>query len=434
MKVRSWNLCLSATFFLSTLPSFAAHTRGAKMTIDTADQACVQLYDNNHWSSSLADLDGVGTNYSLATFIANGHLIDSAPELSSSDHPHATGYGNGFKWPSSDESTSSWTPQGLTIGSDPGSGDELVFVSWYWSGSGPNKGTRISIADVAALSNVTYRDVVMVLPTGTGTYEPIQEHAGGVGAFLGGRYLYISESAGLHVFDLDNIRKVSTTSCTNSDGTPIFGKNSAGVYCAGGYEFMVPQVDEYYVPTKMENGTTITAACKPKFSWSGYDWRRSTNYLLSGEYCGTAEGGEPCNGDSSYLNGRMYMWPVDSTTGKIEVDAAGYVAPWRVYYMNESDVQGIASDNNLDSDGVSYPTDTYYLSSTYQGGYIYRAGLNVATESWSYNASTAPYHPEGMYATSTPNMWIVTEGNGGSSTDPAGEGRSVFYLHQGSIR
>ncbi|AEU36216.1 hypothetical protein [Granulicella mallensis] len=423
--------CFGLALFASAFPAFAqTHTRGAKMTVDTADQACVQLHDNNKWTSSITDLDGVGTNYTLSTFVANGHLTLAAPTISSSDHPHATGYGNGFKWDSTDETTGSWSPQGFTIGSV--NGDEMGFASWNWSGASPSHGTRLSIVDVADLSNVVYRDIQMVLPTGPGTYEAIAEHAGGIAAFTGGRYLYVTEGSGFHVFDLNNIRKVNTTACTASDGTPIFGKNSAGDYCAGGYEFMVPQVAEYSVPSTTESGTAISATCNPKFSWGGYDWRRATNYLLSGEYCGAAADGSACNGDSSFLNGRMYMWPVAST-GELAVDTAGYVSPFRVYYMNESDVQGIASDNNLDSDGVSYPTDTYYLASTYENGFIYRVGENVATESWSYDAGTAPYHPEGMYATSTPNMWVLTEGGGGSS-DPAGEGRSVFYLHQGDIR
>lgn len=416
-----------AAFLLAASPIFAAHTRGAKMTIDTADQACVQLKDQNKWTSSLADLDGVGTNYTLSSFVSN-HLIYDGTELTSSNHPPAAGYGNGFKWNSGDETTQNWVPQGLTIGS--ANSDELVFVSWHGQNDSEAQGTRLTIANVQDLSHVTYRHVVMVLPTGAGTYEPILEHAGGIGAVING-YLYISEASGLHVFDLNHIRKVNQDNCTTSGGAPIFGKNSAGQYCAGGWEFMLPQVNEYYVPSTMSDGTAIPASCKPKFSFAGVDWRRSTNYMLSGEYCGTASGGEPCNGDSTYLNGRLYMWPMTSD-GKL-VTSGGYVTPWRVYYMNESDVQGVAVDNNTyidDNGNTAYPTDTYFLSSTYQSGHIYRAGLNNSTLSWSY-ANDAPFHPEGMYATGTPNMWIVTEGCC-SSSDPSSTGRSVFYVHQSS--
>jgi len=217
---------------LATTPAHAqAGTENAPMVVDTDDTSCAKLTDTNTWSTFPSDMSGVGTSHTtLADFIAND-LTQTAPELTSSTHPPVIGYDNGIQWASGDQSTTIWSPQGmteLTVNST-----NVHIVGWSYINANPPSGepqeypngSRISIMNTQALSNAQYRDVILVVPTGSGTYKPAIQHAGGLAVF--GHYLYTTNTSnGFHVFDLDNIIAVDgdNTLCKESDGvTGIFG-------------------------------------------------------------------------------------------------------------------------------------------------------------------------------------------------------------------
>lgn len=410
----------AATAMLTSALALAQHTRGGHLIADATDQACLQLKDSNTWSAYTTDMANVGTQQTLAGVLTD--LNTSAVELTSSNHPPMVGYSNGIRWSDGDMATDAWIPQGMTHGQSGST--PFVVATWHWNTDAYayNNGSRISIVDTTALATAKYRSIILVQPTGVGTYQSVNIHVGGVA--IVGTYLYIVDtSKGFRVFDLNNIRNVDgdSTLCRNSDGSGKFGLVS-GQWCADGYGYMLPQVSAYTIPTTKSDGTTIPAACKPHFSWAGNDSRQATDFVVSGEYCNTST--EPCTGgggDSNGLNGRMYQWPLGSDH-KL-VTTGGYVNPNKVYFMNESNVQGVAADN------VSGATaDSYFLSGTYNSGEIYKASPTGTTKTFSYSNSLAPYHPEGMYSTSSSSnhLWVITEGDG-SSTNPATHGRVLIY-------
>lgn len=410
----------AALTLLASAAMMAQHTRGGKLVNDATDAACLQLKDANTWSAYTTDMAGVGTQQTLAGLLTD--LNTDAVELTSSNHPPMVGYLNGIRWSDSDMASNAWIPQGMTHGQSGST--PFVVATWHWNTDdyAYNNGSRISVVDTTALASSKYRNIILVQPTGVGTYQPVKIHVGGVA--LVGTYLYIVDTShGFRVFDLNNIRNVDGDSalCKNSDGSGIFGKVGSN-WCADGYGYMLPQVSAYSIPTTKSDGTTIPAACKPHFSWAGNDSRQTTDFVVSGEYCNTST--ETCDGgggDSNGLNGRMYQWPLGSDH-KL-VTTGGYVNPHKVYFFNESNVQGVAADN------VSGATaDAYFLSGTYNSGEIYKASPTGTTKTFRYSDSLAPYHPEGMYSTSSSSnhVWVITEGDG-SSTNPATHGRVLIY-------
>lgn len=409
------------------------HTENAKMTRSTTDETCLQLKDDNVWSAYATWMTGVAPVASLDTVIAS--MTTVAPQLTSTTHPPVVGYGNGVKWESADMSTTAWVPQGLTNGVSPG-GTNYAIVSWHYHNDNPPagqgetypNGSRIAIVKTDSLASAVYRNVILVQPTGTGTYAPVQIHVGGLA--VAGNYLYVADTnKGFRVFDLSNFRDVDgdSTLCRQSDGvTGIFGKVGTN-WCADGYGYMLPQVGSYSMPSTKEDGTAISSACKPKFSFAGKDTRQATNFILSGEYCNNSTTDpQYCEGDSTGLNGRLYQWSLASTN-KLATDAAGYLSPNKVYFFNERNVQGVAPDM---VSGAA--TDSYWLASTKGNGAIFKVSPSATAKTWFYTDSLAPWHPEGMHATtSSGHLWMVTEGNGG--TNPATGGRVLIYIDQTAV-
>lgn len=414
---------LALSFFAVPFVTGQTHTKGAPMTLDTTDLSCSRLHDANQWTTFAGYMSGVGTQATLSDVLAN--LNNTAVHLDGSSgnvHPPATGYGNGIKWDSTDQGTSDWTPQGLALGV-LGSIDYSI-VSWHYnnpSSSGniyaPN-GSRISILDTTSLSSTTYRNVILVKPTGTGTYSPVLLHVGGLA--IAGNYLYVADTDdGMWVFDLNNFRKIDgdLATCRQSDGTGIFGKVGSE-WCADGYGYMLPELNHY-------TSSGITGSCNMKFGYLGKDTRPSSGpQILSGEYCNTSS--DTCNGDSTGLNGRLYQWPLGSDN-KL-VTTSGYAYATKIYYMNERQIQGVAPDM---VSGAA--TDSYWLSTSEgSGGGLFKVSPSANAKSWTYNNSQMPYNPEGIHATSSSgHLWMVTEGNGG--TNPATGGRVLIYVDQSAI-
>ena len=128
------------------------------------------------------------------------------------------GYKGGFRWNDGDMSTPDWVPQGLTAGVSGTT--NVAIVAWHYTLSSPDKGVRISVADISdmSLSAVNYRHVLLVRPTASGNFTIIPEHGGGLAWY--GNYLYMADTSdGIRVFDLTQIREVSTsTTCDTAIG------------------------------------------------------------------------------------------------------------------------------------------------------------------------------------------------------------------------
>jgi hypothetical protein len=387
-----------------------ALTEGAPLTAH--DASCLKLQDQNTWSTYASYMTGVGPALGLPAIL--GDLNRAGPVLTSTNHPAAVGYKGGFRWNDGDMSTTEWVPQGLTAGVSGST--NVAIVAWHYTLSSPDKGVRISVADISdmSLSAVNYRHVLLVRPTSAGNFTTIPEHGGGLAWY--GNYLYMADTAdGVRVFDLTQLREVSTsTTCDTAIG------KVGTEWCAYGYKYVLPQVSAYVVPS------TIVSPCRPKFSFLSKDSRGSTDVLLSGEYCNNTGTGCPYDGSTPGLGGRLYRWPVDSTTYRLKT-VSGLVAPERAWIMNEPNVQGVAPIMTTTA------TTSYWLSSTRYSGALFKVSTGASRTAYLSGNGDWARMPEGMHATgSGTNLWTVTEGYNGS-TSPASGGRVVFFADQASL-
>jgi hypothetical protein len=377
------------------------------------DASCLRLQDQNTWSTYASYMTPVGPAIGLPGVLAD--LNRAGPVLTGLGHPPAVGYKGGFRWNDGDMSTPDWVPQALTAGTSGST--NVAIVSWHYAPTtAPEKGVRISVADISdmSLSAVNYRHVLLVRPTGSGNFTIIPEHGGGLAWY--GNYLYMADTSdGIRVFDLTQIREVSTsTTCETAIG------QVGSVWCAYGYKYVLPQVSAYVVPS------TITSPCRPKFSWLGKDTRGTTDVVLSGEYCNNTGTGCPYDGSTPGLGGRLYRWPVDSTTYRLKT-VSGSVTPERAYILNEPNVQGVAPIM------TSTSTTSYWLSSTRYGGALFKVSTSASRTAYLSGNLDWARMPEGMHATASgTNLWTVTEGVSGI-TDPALGGRVVFFADQASL-
>ncbi len=387
-----------------------ALTEGAPLT--SHDAQCLRLVDANTWTTAVANLAPVGPALGLSALL--GDLNRAGPVLTASTRPPATGYKGGFRWNDGDMATSEWIPQGLTAGVS--GSRNIALVSWHYAPSGPDKGVRVSVADISDMSAsaVNYRHVLLVRPTGEGQFTTVNEHGGGLAWF--GDYLYMADTSdGLRVFDLTQVRQVDTsTTCETQVG------KVGAVWCAYGYKYVLPQVSAYTVPA------SITLPCRPKFSFLGKDTRGGTSAVLSGEYCNNGDTPCPHDGTTPGLGGRLYRWPVNATTHRLEA-SGGAVVPERAWITNEPNLQGVAPVMTATG------TSTYWLSSTRYGGALFKVSTSASRKTFLSGSSQWARMPEGMHATgSGTNLWTVTEGVSGV-TNPATGGRAVFYVDQAAV-
>ncbi|PTL80900.1 hypothetical protein [Vitiosangium sp. GDMCC 1.1324] len=388
-----------------------ALTEGAALT--THDASCLQLQDQNTWSTYASYMTPVGPALGLSSIVKD--LNRAGPVLTSSTRPAAVGYNGGFRWNDGDMATEDWIPQALTAGVSGST--NVAIVSWHYAPTtAPEKGVRISVADISDMSAsaVNYRHILLVRPTSSGNFTVIPEHGGGLAWY--GNYLYMADTSdGIRVFDLTQIREVDTsTTCDAAIG------KVGSVWCAYGYKYVLPQVSAYVVPS------SITSPCRPKFSFLGKDTRGTTDVVLSGEYCNNTGTSCPYDGTTPGLGGRLYRWPVDSTTYRLKA-TSGIVKPERAYIMNEPNVQGVAPIMTTTA------TTSYWLSSTRYGGALFKVSTSASRTAYLSGSSQWAKMPEGMHATgSGTNLWTVTEGVSGVTNSATG-GRVVIYVDQASV-
>ncbi|MBS1816156.1 MAG: hypothetical protein JSS87_14895 [Acidobacteria bacterium] len=408
-----------AALLVASTTLFAQRVEDYAMQVDSTERTCANLVDSGTWTTFANYMNGVGTTKTLAQVLTD--LNQTAPQLTSANHPTVDGYIDGVQYSSGDVSTEIWAPQGLA--EDKSGSINYHIVGWGMTNANsgshtqewPN-GSRISVMNTTSTSNVTYRNVILVVPTGNQTYKAALYHAGGVAIW--GHYLYVTQTTvGIHVFDLNNFKQIygNTSYCQESDHfTGIFG-NKGGNWCADGYGYMLPEVAMY----------SLSGSCAPKVDWLNQDLRPSTNLLITGEYCNN--GSDTCRGDSTGLNGRMYQWQMGSDDKLIT--SGGKATPTKVYYMNERNVQGAAPDY-LSGE----PTDSYFLTSSRHNQSIFKVSP-VATAHYTTNVLQ---HPEGIHATATTqHVWYVNEGtrNADNSlhTDPKDGGRVLIMIDQYAI-
>jgi hypothetical protein len=390
-----------------------ALTEGAPLSVH--DASCLQLVDQNTWSTYASYMTGVPNPRGLSDVLLD--LNRAGPTLTSLTHPPAVGYKDGFRWNDGDMSTSDWMPQGMTAGVS--GSKNVVIVAWHYKLT-PDKGVRVSVADVTDMSGsaINYRHLLLVRPTASGNFTTVPEHGGGLTWF--GNYLFMADTNdGIRVFDLTQIRQVNDgAACAETIGRTT--TTSGTTWCAYGYKYVLPQVSAYVVPS------TITSPCRPKFSFLGKDTRGSVGVLLSGEYCNDSDAQCPYDGSTPGLGGRLYRWPMNATTNRLQT-VSGVVKPERAYLMNEPNVQGVAPIMTTTA------TTSYWLSSTKYAGALFKVSTGASRTIYHSTEGEWVTMPQGMHATASgTNLWTNTEGLAGSTSSSLG-GRVVIFVDQAAV-
>ncbi|MFJ6378657.1 hypothetical protein ACIQI7_01430 [Kitasatospora sp. NPDC092039] len=233
---------------------------------------------------------------------------------------------DGFCWDTGDDNTSAystsggWHPQGFTAAHDAtGStvdGHHLYLASWYY-GTGADakdKLGRISIAESTG-ERVTYGHVLLVRPTGSGSFEPITNiHADGMVWY--GNKLFVANGGELLVFDMQYLW--STTAGTDPWVLPLQGR----------YYTDAPGTD----PRGCSGG--VGPICLGSLS---LDRSSTPHALVSGEYRSHQAG----------AGGRIARWPLNAATDLPLADDAtsvGTATATAAYSTPVFQMQGVATD------------------------------------------------------------------------------------------
>jgi hypothetical protein len=228
-----------------------------------------------------------------------------------------------FCWESGDNSTTDWYPQGITTSADANAdgqyeGKTVLLTSWYYSGSGDNKGVRASFVDYANPSVPRYRHVLLVEPykdaTGNANFRVVPVHAGGIVWY--GHYLYVADTrAGFRVFDTRHIWKVST-----GDKSKI-GRQSNGSFHAHDYAHALPQALTFAAST---TGSYVDL----RYSAVSLDRTSSPQSVIVPEY------------DADATGTRVVRYPIDESTLLLKPSDDGYVHGSEAYRIDIPSMQG----------------------------------------------------------------------------------------------
>lgn len=348
------------------------------------DRCAFPMTDRATWDDRSALIDALPASLARVTLadITTDLNRTGVPQSAAAVPGNPPGVTRAFEWQSGDESVTYWIPQGITgsfDGREDGlvAGKKLVLVSWYYNranepGSPAEKGVRIAIVDATTQNTVKYRFALLVEPISAGgrtDFAPVRIHAGGL-AWVGD-YLYVPVTgSGFRVFDLSRILRV--------DGSEDrLGYNATtGAYDAHGYRYVIPQVGEY----------VDAGACDMRFSYVAFDRTSSPPSLISGEY------------DAASVTGRIFRWPLDPKTWRLQLTDAGRVVAEGAWFSGESHVQGTLAHEN-----------TFWMSSSRPAGgagALYRARVNMrsTTLGWIDTPEDVAYDPQ------LDAMWSLSEG------------------------
>jgi hypothetical protein len=269
----------------------------------------------------------------------------------------------GLTWNDADVRTRKWWPQGITTSADAGLDDDrrLLVTSWYAKDSdGRNRGSRISVVD---LDSLTYRHVLLVVPTqvdGELVLRPLLAHAGGL--VWCGPYLHVAGTRrGLFSCRVDDLIRVHSTDD------------------ALGYRYVLPVRFGY--DARAEDGTE-----QMRYSFLSLDSGADPPALVAGEY-GRDE-----------MTRRLVRYPLNPQTGHLAAHEDGSSRPVRL------DEEGLGH-----MQGAVVVGDTYYVTAS--RGPRTPGLLHVGRPgSWHTVRRALPPGPEDItYWPSTDTLWSLSE-------------------------
>lgn len=226
--------------------ALVASTARADPTVITASDFRLE---EGPYNPVISALDGVLPAASVPA------VLDSANRSATTSgcDPAADHQVAAFCWEVGDNTTKDWYPQGISstadaYGSGTYEGRTALFVSWYYNGTGTNKGVRMSFVDYENPAAPRYRHVLLVQPhtdsAGRPDFRPVTVHAGGIFGY--GHYLYVADTwGGFRAFDLRHIWRVST-----GDKSKV-GRQADGTYHAFNYRYVLPQAQRFTPPQRV---------------------------------------------------------------------------------------------------------------------------------------------------------------------------------------
>ncbi|WP_285487151.1 hypothetical protein [Amycolatopsis taiwanensis] len=374
--MRRWLTVLVALVVPFALLSWPAEAAPAKLT------ASDFRLQESAYNSVIAKLDGLLPNASVPA------VLDSANRAGTACNPGATHQAAAFCWNSGDNNTTDWYPQGISTTADAYGnglydGRTALFASWYYSGTGTNKGVRVSFVDMANPSAPKYRHVLLVQPytnsAGQPDFKPVTVHAGGI--FTYGYFLYVADtSGGFRAFDLRHIWKVTT-----GDNTKV-GRQSDGSYQAFDYAYALPQALTF-------THSTTNGAAKLRFSAASLDRTSTPDSVVVPEY----------NADGTGT--RVVRFPIDYTDRKFAESADGYTHASEAYQVNIKSMQGATAIDGTFYVSASAGASTrgaLYKFSNSGGPTKYSGAFPIGNEDLSYRG------PQNQ-------LWTLTEYPGSRS-------------------
>ncbi|MEU7068846.1 VCBS repeat-containing protein [Streptomyces narbonensis] len=397
--------------------------QAAAATVPNGEVVAATIVDrpvDTGWSARLTETDGT-THYAQdAAAVENG--TSGVPKvgigtvltgLNRVGRPlcHATNAAGaqGFCWDAADDATSGYThvAQGLTgSGEAPENaalvgGRRIVVASWYPMTAGG--AIRVTFADVTDPAQVKYRHVALVKPTAAG-YSGLTGHAHSVTWYK--NRLYVSTGAGMALFDLNRFWD------TNPGGT-AFGISN-GTYYTPGYEYALPQVDEFrYADYDTGHCATYNSTPKPPcFTSASLDLSGPEPTLVTSEMNGVGK-----DQQQQFLDpGVILRWPLDASglprtvkekTGQnpeVEVERS---RPSAAYTSTVSGAQGIAM--NRGRFVVSAPCPEFVEGVKNIPSCLYHAWPGEPVRLWTrtgINNENVSYWP------ATDELWTINEAPG----------------------
>jgi hypothetical protein len=265
------------------------------------------------------------------------HILDNLNRRATRRSIPALTAATGFSWEQRDIDGREWWPQGITTSADANdvdevSGRKIVMVSWYaHEHEGGVKGTRLSVVDWTDPARPRYRHVLLVNPVpgdsdGGVALTPVTVHAGGIVWY--GKYVFVAgTSAGIRVFDIDDIMQVPNLREHNRQEHDGGGRNTLQIDAGGawhtfGYRYVLPESFAYKAETE-------SGAERMRYSFMSLDRSASPHHhLVAGEY--------GRNGETT----RLVRYAFDRRTGLLATNDSGECFPLDVFLSGIEKMQG----------------------------------------------------------------------------------------------
>jgi hypothetical protein len=413
---------IAVIVLLIAVPIPAQAATGPVLSASTL--SAMTLTDNGSFPVVTGQRDAVEAAGVPLTVVRMSTIIAGGYDTRATCHPtdlRVTASVAGFCWTTTDDTTTTWYPQGIT-GSGDGmngsvlyppcdgcAGRKVVAVSWH----GTNDAlARVTFVDVA---NGTYRHVLLVEPDSTSArFHAVQSHADGIMWYGNKLFLVSGGTRVVRVFDLTHFWQMSST----TSGTVGCTASSCSAAYSG---FALPEIGYYQFadaagcePLRTNDPSAPTHPC---FTSVSLDRSTTPDSLITTEY------------DDQGPQGRILRWPLDAATALLKPGPDSLVRPTQGWTSPVFRMQGAAFTGShaviegLCPNGeppVSNMPVGPHNEAVYHG--FAKACLHKATISADgtldvHYWTTAPLNSENVsYWPASGELWLLNEFRGSTDT------------------